>query len=139
MSLRSLAASTLSVLAIGATEGCESSPVIEHGITITDPELDRELKCTREQFQNVAFYSQLNGNGWADENCPGFDDKAKELIEMENPLSELVEIRKQILAKAGIDPMIETWLAPASVHENKMYVMLDPASVAEARCKNKIK
>ena len=139
MSLRSLAASTLSVLAIGATEGCESTPVIEHGVTLTDPELDRQLRCTREQFQNVAFYSKINFHGWADENCPGFDDKAEELIKMENPLSELVEIRKPILVKAGIDPMIETWLAPASVHESEMYVMLDPASVAEARCKNRIK
>lgn len=139
MSLRSLAASTLSVLAIGATEGCESTPVIEHGVTLTDPELDRELRCTREQFQNVAFYSKMNFHGWADENCPGFDAKAEELIKTENPLSELVETRKQILAKAGIDPMIETWLAPASVQESEMYVMLDPAAVAEARCKNRIK
>lgn len=139
MSLRSLAAATLSVLAIGATEGCESSPVIEHGITITDPVLDRELRCTREQFQNVAFYSQLNSHGWADKNCPGFDDQAEALREMENPLAVLAERRKEILMRAGINPMAETWLSPASVHETEMYVMLDGPSVEEARGRSKIK
>lgn len=138
MSLRSLAASTLSVLAIGATEGCDSTPVIEHGIKLTDSELDRELRCKREQFQNVAFYSPINSHGWADDNCPGFDDEAKRLVSTEDPLMALVEIRKQILTQAGVDPSIETWRAPASVHEMEMTVYLDPASVAKARRENKI-
>lgn len=133
MSLRSLAASTLSVLAIGAAEGCESSPVIESGITLTDPELDRALKCAREQFQNVAFYSVLNSHGWADKNCPGFDEEAKKLKDQEDPLMTLVEVRRQILAKAGVDPCIETWIAPVSTQESEMMINLNPASVAEAK------
>lgn len=131
---------TLSALAIGtALGGCDSEPRVEAGIELTDPILNRELTCTREKFYRVAFYNPLGGGSWAAEHCPGFEADVERLRKTEHPLAEIVEVRREVLSKAGVAGNSETWVAPASGDETEMVITVDPLSVQAARKAGKAK
>ncbi|MCX6734659.1 MAG: hypothetical protein NTZ25_01985 [Candidatus Peregrinibacteria bacterium] len=141
MGINKFVATTLSVLAIGgAAEGCSTEPVVEQGITLTDPTLDKMLRCTREQFQETAFHSAFNSHLWADKNCPGFNAQTEGLLKMDNPLSELVKTREAIFRQAGVAPDAEQWIAPFTNDESfSMRVDINSSAVDEARKLKRVK
>lgn len=141
MGINKFVATALSALAIGgAAEGCSTEPVVEQGITLTNPTLDTMLKCTREQFQETAFHSVFNSHLWADKNCPNFNKQTEELSKMQDPLAELVKTREAILQQAGVDPDAEQWIAPLINDESfSIRVDINNSAVEEARRLKRVK
>lgn len=128
-------------LALGSTaEGCNSGPKVEEGVVLTDPALDTQLKCARDTFEAVGFHSKVDGNPWAQKNCPNFDTEVERMAaNPDTSLPELAETRKQILNQAQVDPFVEKWIVPAGKYATEMAVRIDLDAAKEARAEGKIK
>lgn len=95
----------------GVVRGYNNKPRTEgQGVTLSDPELDTDLRCTRDSFHDAAE-GQLLANKWFRENCPDeIKGKIAEAMQSEDPLRALTGIRDEILARSGEYPAgAEEW------------------------------
>lgn len=99
-----------SLVAYGAVKGFNASPRAEGGVTLSNPELDMDLKCVRDTFHDAVSGASFK-NKWVAENCdPEIKARIKQALSQENPLKALVHLRNEIFAESGeYPPEAEKW------------------------------
>ncbi len=132
--------SALALLGFGTARACApNTPEVAPRVELVDPELNKALTCARELFQDTAFYSPIGSSDWAEEHCPGYESRLKELQKTEDPLATIVDIRKGILQRAGVDGNIEQWIQPASSYDTEIYVLVDEDAVSKGKELGRVK
>lgn len=133
-------ANVLSRLAlVGAVAGCEPEPLVQPSIELVSPELNRELTCLRERFQAVGIPNPLESYTWARKYCPEFDAEVKKSMEMGNPFKSILELRKDVLRRAGIASDIVSWIVPKDTDKTKVEETATPNRVQRARKEKRIR
>jgi len=87
--------------------GVPSAP--KNGVSLQDPNLDREIQCYREAF-NDACQAQAFDNVWFDKNCKEFKAAVDAALASEHPLKTLTEMRDDVLTRSThYKPGDEKW------------------------------
>lgn len=129
-----LAVGTVSgVITYGKVSGFNNDPRGPEGVTLSDPQLDKDLKCLREAFNDIAT-SQFFANGFIEKNCD--KDLIKELASKPNPLAMIASKRDEIFKSSNeYPPGTEEWrqVYDGQGEGYKMEVSIDSAKITAAK------